>query len=113
MIKTSKHNTNISKINNKESLRKQTNEENQEFVLDKINYIVLGIGFLVIVIGYFLLSGGKSPDRTIYNPEIYSTVRITIAPIVILLGFFVEIFALMWKFNKKSLIKQEESEAKA
>lgn len=81
-------------------------EKKQEFVLSKKNYILLAIGFAIIVIGYFLLSGGKSDDRTIYNPEIYNAMRITVAPIVILIGFCVEIFAIMWKFKKKNVVEQ-------
>jgi len=77
------------------------NEIKEEFVLGKINYILLTAGFLVIVIGYFLLSGGKAEDPKIFNPEIYNFRRITLAPIVIFIGFVIEIFAIMWK--KKSL----------
>ncbi|MBN2779135.1 MAG: DUF3098 domain-containing protein [Bacteroidales bacterium] len=77
-----------------------TNEEKSGFVLEKINYILIGVGFVVIIIGFLLLSGGKSEDPTVYNPEIFNFRRITLAPIVILLGFITEIFAILWKPKK-------------
>jgi hypothetical protein len=56
------------------------------------------IGGLVIAIGFYLLSGGKSTDPTVFDTkEVYSTTRITIAPIVIILGFVIEIYAIFKK----------------
>lgn len=85
-------------VNNKFGLN---SPENIEYVLGKMNYILLIVGFLTIVLGYVLLSGGKAEDPTVFNPDLYSFRRITLAPIVILIGFIVEIFAIMWKFKKK------------
>jgi len=55
-------------------------------------------GVVLILIGFMLMSGGKSPDphKFLYD-EIYSFRRITLAPIVILLGFAVEVYAIMKK----------------
>ncbi len=78
-----------------------TEEQQSKFVLGKINYILIAAGFLVIIIGYLLLSGGKSEDPSVFNPDIFSFRRITLAPIVILLGFIIEIFAIVWKPKKK------------
>lgn len=73
-------------------------EENQSgFVLGKKNYIALAIGFGIILLGFFLMSGGKSEDPNVFNPEIFNFRRITLAPILLLIGFVVEIFAIMWK----------------
>ncbi len=76
-------------------------EKKSGFVLGKINYILIAAGFVLIIIGYLLLSGGKSEDPAVFNPDIFSFRRITLAPIVILLGFIVEIFAIIWKPKKK------------
>ncbi|MDD4149465.1 MAG: DUF3098 domain-containing protein [Bacteroidales bacterium] len=75
-------------------------EDQKGFVLEKKNYILIGVGFLLLIIGFILLSGGKSSDPAVYNPEIFSFRRITLAPIVILLGFITEIFAIVWKPKK-------------
>jgi hypothetical protein len=64
----------------------------------KSNYIWMLAGAALIVLGMFLMSGGKSADPTIFNTdEVYSFRRITLAPIVIVAGFIVEIFAIFKK----------------
>lgn len=71
---------------------------NQVFLFDRSNYIWMIGGVALILLGFLLLSGGKSPDphQFLYD-EIYSFRRITLAPIVILLGFAVEVYAIMKK----------------
>jgi hypothetical protein len=62
------------------------------------NYIWMLGGIVVMAIGFFLMAGGKSADTSKFNDdEIYSTTRITIAPILIMAGFVIEIFAIMRK----------------
>lgn len=64
----------------------------------KENFILMALGLLFIGIGFFLMAGGKSDDPKKFNPqEVYGTTRITIAPILIILGFLIEIFAIMRK----------------
>lgn len=66
--------------------------------LAKENYILLAIGFGIIVLGFLLMVGGKSADPKVFNgDEIFSFRRITLAPIVILAGFAFEIYAIMKK----------------
>ncbi|HZH68762.1 MAG TPA: DUF3098 domain-containing protein [Chitinophagales bacterium] len=63
---------------------------------DKTNYILMAVGVIMIIVGFLLMSGGTSQDPNVFDTsEIYSTRRITIAPIVILLGFIVEIIAVL------------------
>ena len=70
----------------------------QAFLFDKENYILMIAGVALIFIGFMLMSGGKSPDPTKFNyDEIYSFRRITLAPITVLLGCVVEVFAIMKK----------------
>jgi len=67
-------------------------------IFSKDNYIWMLAGIVVMAIGMFLLSGGKSDDPSVFNPkEVYSTTRITIAPILILAGLVIEIFAIFRK----------------
>jgi magnesium-transporting ATPase (P-type) len=75
-----------------------TPKGNQSFLFDKDNYMWIIGGVVLIIIGFILMSGGKSEDPNKFNyEEIYSTRRITIAPLLILIGFAVEIYAIMKK----------------
>ena len=74
----------------------------EHFALSKENYILLIIGFAIIVLGFILMIGGKSDDPAIFNEdEIFSFRRITLAPIVVLIGFIFEIWAIMKKPKSK------------
>ena len=64
------------------------------------NYALMGVGVLVIVVGFILMSGGGEHTVTEFDWSIYSTRRITIAPIVVLLGFVIEALAIMVRFDK-------------
>ena len=74
---------------------KKENTSNFDFALGKQNYVLLSIGFAIIVVGFILMSGGGSDDPNVFNEDIYSFRRITLAPIVVLVGFLFEIYAIM------------------
>ena len=74
--------------------------ENKKFLFDKKNYKIMMAGIAFILIGFILMSGGDTGDETSFNPEIFSFRRITLAPIFILIGFVIEIFAIMYKPKK-------------
>lgn len=64
----------------------------------KENYIMMLTGLIVLAVGFFLMGGGKSADPKVFDDnEVYSTTRITIAPILIIAGFIIEVFAIMRK----------------
>ncbi|RYG00453.1 MAG: DUF3098 domain-containing protein [Chitinophagaceae bacterium] len=64
----------------------------------KENYIWIIAGLVVIALGLFLMAGGKSDDPNVFDPkEVYSKTRITVAPILILLGLGLEVFAIFRK----------------
>ncbi len=64
----------------------------------KENYLMMLGGLALLGIGFFLMGGGKSADPKVFNDsDVYSTTRITIAPILIIAGFIIEIFAIMKK----------------
>jgi membrane-bound ClpP family serine protease len=67
------------------------------FALSKENYILMAIGFAVVIIGLLLLSGGETKDPNVFSQELFSFRRITLAPIIILAGFIFEIYAIMKK----------------
>lgn len=71
---------------------------NQVFLFDRDNYTWMIAGFVLIIVGFFLMAGGKSPDPTKFNyDEIYSFRRVTLAPLIIMLGFLIEVYAIMKK----------------
>lgn len=76
---------------------KHTEQDETKFALGKKNYKLLLIGFAIIVVGFLLMIGGGSKDPNVFNNEIFSFRRITLAPIVILFGFVFEIYAIMKK----------------
>ncbi len=78
-------------------MARRENEPKFQFALSKENYVLLAIGFAIILIGFLLMMGGKSDDPNVFNEEIYSFRRITLAPIVVLFGFIFEIYAIMKK----------------
>lgn len=64
----------------------------------KENLTWMLIGGVIVALGFFLMSGGKSSDPNVFDPnQVYSTTRITVAPIVIVLGLLVEIYAIFKK----------------
>jgi hypothetical protein len=68
------------------------------FLFDKTNYYIMFGGLALILLGFALMAGGKSPDPHVFNEkEIYSFRRITLAPILIIAGFVVEAVAIMRK----------------
>ena len=76
---------------------KSTNKEKMNFALGPENYKLLAIGFVIIVVGFILMIGGKSDSPDKFSEEIFSFRRITLAPIVVLAGFIFEIWAIMKK----------------
>jgi hypothetical protein len=70
----------------------------RQFLFSKENFTLMFAGLAVIVLGFILMMGGKSSDPKVFNEsEIYSTLRITIAPILVLLGLVIEGYAIMKK----------------
>jgi hypothetical protein len=74
------------------------NNKQLDTLFTKDNYIWMAIGAVVIALGMFLMSGGKNADPNAFDYKVvYSTTRITVAPILILLGFVIEIYAIFKK----------------
>ncbi len=76
------------------------NKLNLQLAFGPINYILMVVGIVILAIGYILLSGGGSDDPNTFNPAMFDSRRLTVAPILIVLGFVVEIFAIMFKGKK-------------
>ena len=69
--------------------------KNNKFVFGKRNYRFMIIGIIFIAVGFILMSGGGSDDPNIFNEEIYSFRRIRIAPLIVIIGFAIEIYAIL------------------
>ncbi len=76
---------------------KEQQTAHRNFALTKENYKLLAIGFVVVIIGLILMSGGGSTEEYRFSEEIYSFRRTTLAPILVLAGFVFEIYAIMKK----------------
>lgn len=82
--------------------KKQTPAAKSQNLFSKENYKWMLIGLVVILLGVLLMIGGKSDNPNEFNVnEVYSFRRITLAPIVILAGFAVEIYAIFRKPNRR------------
>lgn len=74
------------------------NKEKETFLFNKSNYIYLIIGILLNVIGFLLMIGGAAEELNEFNAdELFSPVRLTVAPILIVLGYVVIIYSIMKK----------------
>ena len=80
---------------------KKNKEPFKDFVFKKNNYIVMLVGILFIAIGFILMSGGGSEDPNVFNEEIYNFRRIRLAPTLVLIGFGIQVYAILLNLRKK------------
>lgn len=73
-----------------------------KFPFQKKNYQLLLIGVGIILLGYLLMMGGGSADPNVFDPSIFSFQRITLAPIVVLVGYACIGYAIMYKPKKET-----------
>jgi hypothetical protein len=72
------------------------NSSTGNILFTKENYKWMVIGLVIMALGFFLMAGGKSSNLNVFNDrDVYSPMRITVAPILIIAGLLVEIFAIM------------------
>jgi hypothetical protein len=80
--------------------KKQKEASKGIFIFGKKNYKFMFIGLACIAIGFILMSGGGSDDPNIFNPEIFNFRRIRLAPMLILMGFGIQIYAILLNPDK-------------
>ncbi len=73
-------------------------EENRRFTLSKLNLKLIGISFLIIVTGFLVMTG--SPTEVEYNPDVFSTRRIVVGPMISFFGFLSMVFSIMYHPKK-------------
>tara|TARA_Y200000002_G_C22442461_1_gene562736 strand:- start:62 stop:286 length:225 start_codon:yes stop_codon:yes gene_type:complete len=69
----------------------------KRFAFGKRNYKYMFIGIAIITLGFLLMSGGGSDDPNIFNEEIYNFRRIRLAPMLVIIGFAIEVYAILTK----------------
>jgi len=70
--------------------------DKRKFAFDKVNFILLTVGMLVVIMGFILMSGSGSTE-THYDPAIFSVRRIKVAPVLCFFGFVFMIYAIIRK----------------
>ncbi|ATA67429.1 DUF3098 domain-containing protein [Capnocytophaga cynodegmi] len=76
------------------------NKHHSTLIFGRKNYIFMLIGLAIIALGFILMSGGGSDDPNVFDASIFSFRRIHLAPTLVLLGFAVEVYAILLNPNK-------------
>jgi membrane-bound ClpP family serine protease len=81
-------------------MTQKTSDKKIGSVFGKVNYLLMLAGIVLMVLGYLLMIGGGSNDPNVFNPEIFSPRRLTLAPILIFAGIVVNVIAILYKSNR-------------
>ncbi len=81
--------------------QKRKEKAQHDFIFGKRNYKFMLIGLGCILLGFILMSGGGSDDPNVFNDAIFSWRRIRLAPTLVLLGFGIQIYAILLNPKKK------------
>jgi len=76
---------------------KQKQASKEVFLFSKRNYLIMAVGVVFIALGFILIAGGGSDDPNVFNEEIYNFRRIRLAPTLVLIGFAIEVYAVLYK----------------
>ena len=74
--------------------------DKKEYAFGKENFVILIASIIIIIIGFILMSGGKTTEEAGFDPSIFSQRRIVVAPIVTMAGFILVIYAILKKSKK-------------
>lgn len=80
--------------------KKRKEEAKNSFIFGKKNYKMMLIGLGLIALGFILMAGGGSDDPNVFDESIFSWRRIRLAPTLVLIGFAVEVYAILLNPNK-------------
>ena len=81
-------------------MKTNQNSKNKTFLFERRNYIFMILGLLIIALGFILMSGGGSEDPNFFNEGMYNFRRIRLAPTLVLIGFGIEVYAILLKPKK-------------
>lgn len=93
--------TTKNKMKNTDKTATKENKVQNEFIFERKNYVFMLVGIAIITLGFILMAGGGSDDPAVFNPDIYSWRRIRLAPTLIIIGFAVEVYAILLNPHKK------------
>lgn len=79
----------------------EDNKFKTDLLFGKRNFTLVIIGLLFVIVGFVLMSGGNSKNPNVFNEDLYSFTRIRIAPTLVLIGFGIEVWAILANPNKK------------
>jgi membrane-bound ClpP family serine protease len=85
----------------KKITRQPEQADDSRMPLSRRNYILMLVGLGIIIIGFVLMAGGGSDDPAVFNYDMFSWRRTTLAPIIVVAGFAFEVYAIMKKDKKK------------
>ena len=74
--------------------------DKNNFIFKKRNYKIMILGLVIIAVGFILMSGGGSEDPNIFSPDIYNFRRIRIAPLLVLVGLGMQVYAILFSSKK-------------
>ncbi len=74
---------------------------NKNFAFGKINFVLMAVSVAIVLVGFVLMSGGQSTEEA-YDPSIFSTMRIKVAPAICFFGYIFMIFAIVYRPKKTS-----------
>ncbi|WP_353779174.1 DUF3098 domain-containing protein [Winogradskyella sp. 3972H.M.0a.05] len=80
--------------------KKRKEASKNEFIFGKKNYKWMFIGLACIAIGFILMAGGGSDDPNVWNDDVFSWRRIRLAPTLVLIGFGIQVYAILLNPNK-------------
>ncbi len=81
--------------------KRKENKTTSQFVFGEKNYKFMFIGLAIIALGFILMSGGGSDDPNVFNPDIFSWRRIRLAPTLVIIGFAVQVYAILLNPDKE------------
>ena len=80
--------------------KKRKEASKKEFIFGKKNYKWMFIGLACIAVGFILMSGGGSNDPNVFDPSIFNWRRIRLAPTLVLVGFGIQVYAILLSPDK-------------
>ena len=86
--------------------KKRKEDGKADFIFGKKNYKWLFIGLGFIALGFILMAGGGSDDPNVFDPSIFNFRRIRLAPTLVLIGFGIQVYAILLNPNKKDSKKK-------
>jgi Ca2+/H+ antiporter len=72
-------------------------DKKSDFALGKENFVLMAVAMLIVIVGFCLMLGGVTSEETGFNPDIFSTRRIVVAPAVTMVGFVLAVVAILKK----------------